>query len=64
MGPTVSLIKTKKERIFGGFTKVEWTNKKIMLKDENAFLFSINNKEKYDILSLKMQLIVFLINAL
>ena len=50
MGPTVSLIKTKKERIFGGFTKVEWTNKKIMLKDENAFLFSINNKEKYDIL--------------
>ena len=50
MGPTISLIKTKKEKIFGGFTKSEWVNKNKIIADENAFLFSINNKQKYDIL--------------
>ena len=52
MGPTISLIKSGNNRIFGGFTKAEWTNKKgkIKLKDENAFLFSLDNKEKYNIL--------------
>ena len=52
MGPTISLIKTRNNRIFGGFTKAEWTDKKgkIKLKDENAFLFSLDNKEKYNIL--------------
>ena len=51
-GPTISLIKTANNRIFGGFTKAEWTNKKgkIRLKDENTFLFSLNNGEKYNIL--------------
>ena len=41
-GPTISFIKTKKGRIFGGFTKTEWTDKKnwITLRDENAFLFN------------------------
>ena len=52
MSPTVSLIKTTKERIFGGFTKAEWTDKKgnVKLRDENAFLYSLDNKEKYDVL--------------
>ena len=50
MGPTLSLIKTKKEKVFGGFSKAEWIKKNKMIKDEDAFLFSINNKEKYDIL--------------
>ena len=50
MGPTLSLIKTKKEKIFGGFSKAAWIKKNKMIKDEDAFLFSINNKEKYDIL--------------
>ena len=51
MGPTVSLIKTKEDRKFGGFTKEEWTDQKgrIKLRDENAFLFSLDNKSKYDV---------------
>jgi hypothetical protein len=51
MGPTVSLIKTKEDRKFGGFTKAEWTDQKgrIKLRDENAFLFSLDNKSKYDV---------------
>ena len=50
MGPTVSLIKTKKGKIFGGFTTAEWVKEKTKLTDYKAFLFSINNKKKYDIL--------------
>ena len=52
IGPSLSVIKAKNGRRFGGFTKAEWTDQKgkVILKDENSFLYSIDNKEKYDIL--------------
>jgi hypothetical protein len=55
-GPTVSLIKTKKGRRFGGFSMAEWTDKKgcIRLFDKKAFLFSLDNMEKYNILKPKL----------
>jgi len=51
-GATISLIKTKKNRIFGGFTNAEWTDKKgsIKLYDKTAFLFSLDTMEKFKIL--------------
>ena len=51
-GPTVSIIKTKNNRIFGGFSTAEWSDKKgvIKLYDKSAFLFSIDNMQKYEIL--------------
>ena len=51
-GPTISLIKTKKGRRFGGFSKIEWKDDygNIRLKDNNAFLFSLDNMKKYNIL--------------
>ena len=51
-GATISFIKTKKGRRFGGFTKAKWTDKKnwITLRDVNGFLFSLDNKKKYNIL--------------
>ena len=51
-GATVSLIKTKKNRIFGGFTNAEWTDKEGNTKkyDNKAFLFSLDNMQKYKIL--------------
>ncbi len=51
-GITISLIKTKKNRIFGGFSTAQWTNKNgfIKLYDKTAFLFSLDNMEKYNIL--------------
>jgi len=51
-GPTVSIIKTKNNRIFGGFSTAEWNDKKgaIRLYDKSAFLFSIDNMQKYEIL--------------
>jgi DNA gyrase/topoisomerase IV subunit A len=52
ISPTLSLIKTKKERKFGGFTFGKWNDKQGILKqtDSEAFLFSLNNMKKYKIL--------------
>ena len=49
-GPTLSLIKNKKGVRLGGFTKREWKNEDIILKDQDAFLFSLDYLEKYKIL--------------
>jgi len=51
-GPTLSVIKSKNNKKFGGFSKAQWTNKKgkIQLKDENAFVYSLDKLEKYDVL--------------
>ena len=48
ISPTLSLIKTKKERKFGGFTFGKWSDKQGILKqaDSEAFLFSLNNMKK------------------
>ena len=49
-GPTISLIKTKKGKVFGGFAKSEWIKGSKAIEDKNAFLFSLDNLEKYKIL--------------
>ena len=49
-GCTISFIKTLKGRRFGGFTKAEWKNTQTIIEDNNAFLFSLDNMEKYAIL--------------
>ena len=51
-GPTVSIIKSLKGRRFGGFIKENWKNskKEIFIKDDNAFLFSLDNCQKYNVL--------------
>ena len=52
-GPTLSLIKSKNDKKFGGFTKANWTDKngKIKIKDESAFIYSLNKLKKYDVLN-------------
>ena len=49
--PILILIKTKTGYKFGGYTTVEWdmTGYYTYKKDENAFIFSINNKQKFNI---------------
>ena len=49
--PTLILIKTKTGYKFGGYTTVEWdmTGYYNYKRDEKAFIFSINNKQKFDI---------------
>ena len=51
-GPTLSLIKTTKNRIFGGFTPLEWNKNKNYLTDESGktFIFSLDLMKKYDMI--------------
>ena len=51
-GPTLLLIKTTKNKIFGGFTPLDW--KKgiygIIDKSDQSFIFSLDLLKKYDII--------------
>ena len=46
-GATVSIIKSKDGKVFGGFTASPWTSVRGYKKDERAFLFSLSSKIKY-----------------
>ena len=46
--PTLAIIKTIDGKIFGGYTTKIW--KEGPVRDENAFVFSVDNKKKYNIL--------------
>ena len=51
-GPTLTLIKTTKDKIFGGFTPLNWSNDggyKTDLKNQ-TFIFSLNLKKKYNMI--------------
>ena len=51
-GPTLTLIKTTKNKIFGGFTPLNWKNQGYEIKDKSnqTFIFSLNLKKKYNML--------------
>ena len=46
---TLTVIKSKKNRRFGGFTTQVWDNSGSFKKDENAFLFSLDKNKIYKI---------------
>ena len=52
-GPTLVLIKTTKNRIFGGFTPLNWDCKSrdVLDNSNQTFLFSLNLMKKYDIIN-------------
>ena len=54
-GPTLSIIKSKNNNIFGGFTPLNWNSNNIRFKDEtnSTFLFSLNLMKKLDIINIK-----------
>ena len=49
-GPTVVIVKTTKNMIFGGFTPLDWKNSGgyIYDKTNQTFIFSLNLDKKYD----------------
>ena len=51
-GPTLTLIESKNNYIFGGYITISWDGPNdwtLRGGDNNAFIFSINNKKKYPI---------------
>ena len=61
VGPSLLIIKTESNYIFGGYTRENWelnNNKEIMYKEDNtAFLFSLNNKERIKVKNSKRAII-------
>lgn len=46
-GATISIIRSKCGKVFGGYTSAPWTSVRGYKKDEKSFLFSMTNKIKY-----------------
>ena len=53
--PTLILVKTTKDKIFGGFTPLNWKNNiSSKIDDSNqTFIFSLNSMKKYDLINKK-----------
>ena len=51
--PTLILVKTTKDKIFGGFTPLNWKNNiSSKIDDSNqTFIFSLNAMKKYDLIN-------------
>ena len=51
-GPTLTIIKTTKNKIFGGFTPLDWNNNGYNKydKDNQTFIFSLDLIKKYDLI--------------
>jgi hypothetical protein len=50
-GATVTVIKSSKGRISGGYTQLSWTSGGTYYKDDSAFLFSVSFSKKYPLTS-------------
>ena len=48
-GPTITIIKTTKNKIFGGFTTMPWDKSGNYKSDTKAFTFSVNLCSKYPV---------------
>jgi hypothetical protein len=45
-GKTLTIVKSKSESIFGGYTDIAWTSeKKDLFENGNSFIFSIRNDQ-------------------
>ena len=49
-GATVTLIETTKGRRFGGYTSLNWSSNEGWKDDKEAFLFSLDNDKKYNVI--------------
>lgn len=52
-GATLTIIETTKGRRFGGYTSVCWDSSSGWKDDKEAFLFSLDNDKKYDVIQSK-----------
>ena len=49
-GATVTIIETTKGRRFGGYTSLNWDSSSGWKNDKEAFLFSLDNDKKYEVI--------------
>ena len=60
-GPTLTLVKTSKNYIFGGFTPLNWKTSggEIYDNSNQTFLFSLNLMKKYDLINYKKNYAIY-----
>ena len=60
-GPTLIIIKTTNNKIFGGFTPLNWGKEYTKLYDDKnqTFIFSLNLMKKYNIIDIKKEAIIW-----
>lgn len=46
-GPTLTVIKSQHDKVFGGFTSEQWTSANEYKKDPTAFIYSLTRGGKY-----------------
>ena len=46
-GPTLTVIKSEHDKVFGGFTSVPWTSANKLINDPTAFIYSLTRMGKY-----------------
>ena len=57
VGPTLTLIKTTKNKIFGGFTPLNWNIKGSQFDESNQkFIFSLYLEKKFDMIKIQRHL--------
>ncbi|CDW83643.1 tldc domain-containing protein [Stylonychia lemnae] len=44
--PTLTFIASDKDKVFGGYTSIPWTQSPKLYQDDKAFIFSLTNKTK------------------
>ncbi len=49
IAPSISLFKTKKGMLIGGFTSTQWTTARGYATDSTAFLFNLSTNNKFSI---------------
>ena len=53
-GPTLTIVKTTKNKIFGGFTPLNWDDSGVKYdKNNQTFIFPLNLMKKYDMIDKK-----------
>ena len=45
-GPTLTVILSNNDKIFGGYTSLSWQNRQSSVQDTTAFIYSLTNKAK------------------
>ena len=45
-GPTLTVIKSNNDKIFGGYTSLSWQNRQTYAQDSTAFIYSLTHKAK------------------
>ncbi|CDW83614.1 tldc domain-containing protein [Stylonychia lemnae] len=54
-GPTLTLVKSEFNKIFGGYASLSWSSKEKWQQDNQAFLFSMTHQTKHPLVKNKQQ---------